>query len=500
MAPDLPFTSAACALVTSDRRFLYASESFVHLCSTPGESLAGRPIADVFTTDSLRAGLEALFERACSGHDASGACELENRLGRRMEVDCRLQALHAPDTSGSEAPLVAWTVSTANPQPSGENPAPHPASRALDEVGRLAGLVAHDLNNVLVGVVGGLDLVRTRLARASVDLGGELDLITRATGRASSLCKSLIAMTGRPPAQPATVDLEDVVARAIEEARRHDDAVPIEVDCGPAKGLRADAFQLRHALSALVANALEAMDGREGAVRVTTRVANEVPAGETYEPSPKRPAAAYQVIEVSDSGSGMTERVRRHAFDPFFTTRELQRGLGLRLVRAVVIGHDGAARIHSAPGEGTTVQLYFPLSEEPDATRPGRLPSLVLIVDDERTVLDSFEGMLRLHGVAVLTAKSGPEALATYRARHAEIDAVLIDVMMPRMNGPETLRQLRQIRPDVPAAFVSASSPAECARVVEPGSAPLFEKPVDAAGLLRCLRLTVRHGAGFGHE
>jgi CheY-like chemotaxis protein len=223
-----------------------------------------------------------------------------------------------------------------------------------------------------------------------------------------------------------------------------------------------DATQIRQVVMNLVLNAAEAIAGPHGTVGLST-------GSGFYEASSFAHSAAggdpkpgtYVHLEVSDDGVGMDGPTVAQMFDPFFTTKFVGRGLGMAAVLGIVRSHSGAIDVQSTPGVGTRVRVLFPASsvEQPSAVvraaADPRGQGLVLLVDDEKNVRVSTQLLLRQLGFDVIVASDGIEAVEVFRAQSGRIGAVLLDLTMPRLDGIQTLRELRRIDPNIPVVLTS---------------------------------------------
>jgi len=207
---------------------------------------------------------------------------------------------------------------------------------------------------------------------------------------------------------------------------------------------------------------------------------------------------SYAMIAVSDTGTGMDEKTRKRIFEPFFTTKELGKGTGLGLSTAygTVRQNNGYITCYSEPGTGTTFRIYLPVAgAAAPITAPaprvaaGRGTETVLIAEDDQTMRELFRSLLADHGYTVLLAADGEEAIAVFRERPCDIDLVVIDVVMPKKNGKEVFEEVRSIRPDVKALFVSGYT-ADIVRrkgILEEGL-PFLAKPTSPVVFLNTVR------------
>jgi two-component system, cell cycle sensor histidine kinase and response regulator CckA len=242
----------------------------------------------------------------------------------------------------------------------------------------------------------------------------------------------------------------------------------------------------------LVINGAEAIGPEGGAVLVRTG-AQEVDAqyigsisadGDRLRPGP------YVMLEVHDTGSGMSPETLANIFDPFFTTKFTGRGLGLSAVQGIVRAHHGALKVYSKPGQGTTFKVLLPASSqpviEPAAPAGGNLvgQGTVLVVDDEEMVRRTASHTLERYGYQTVAARHGAEALDVFRRAPERISLVLLDLTMPVMNGEQTLRELQLIRPSVRVLLTSGYNEVEAVqRFAGKGLAGFIQKPYTSAAL-----------------
>ena len=329
------------------------------------------------------------------------------------------------------------------------------ASKRHDEsVANLAGGLAHDFNNLLGSVLANVYYARDELQEHNSELIDPLDDAIEGVERAASLCKQLMAYAGRAKVRLAQIDLGTLV-REMESAIRTsigpDLAIRFEIS-SPAPTVRGDAQQLQQAVIALVDNAAQAMrSGGEITIRVDERVRGLEADG----------ALPTPLIEVSDTGIGMSAEQLEKAAQPFFTTQRNRRGLGLALVQGVLRGHRGTLELTSEEGRGCQARMWFSTEAdwvddlEASGTDARTDPATVLVVDDDIEIRALCGRVLARSGHRCRFAADGPSALEQFRQHSEEIALVLLDLSMARLDGHETWFLLRQIDPDVPVVLLA---------------------------------------------
>jgi len=339
-------------------------------------------------------------------------------------------------------------------------------SQKMEAVGQLTGGIAHDFNNLLAGIVGSLEMLRTRVAQGRT---GELDRYLGAAmtsaNRAAALTHRLLAFSRRQTLDPRPTDVNRLVA-SMEELIRRTVGPEIHVETVMAGGLwttLCDANQLENALLNLAINARDAMpDGGRLTIEAVNARLDDAYARRHHEVAPGQ----YVAVSVTDTGTGMPPEVVARAFDPFFTTKPLGQGtgLGLSMVYGFAQQSNGYVRIYSEAGEGTTVRLYLPrCSEEaadpemPEAAPASAAPEggTVLVVDDEVVVRMLVGEVLRDLGYGVVEAKDGAQAIRALEAM-PRIDLVVTDVGLPGgMNGRQLADAMRERRPGLKVLFIT---------------------------------------------
>ena len=373
----------------------------------------------------------------------------------------------------------------------------------LESLGVLAGGIAHDFNNLLVSVLG-----NAGLALAELDPGSparaRLSDIELAAQRAAELTRQMLAYAGRGRFVVQRLNLSEVVRELVTllrtvVARTAEIDVRLEEDL---PDVEADASQLRQVVMNLVTNAADAIAGVAGRIEITTgRVfatrdyLAQSCIGEDLSPG------EFVFAEIADTGCGMDAQTLARIFDPFFTTKVTGRGLGLAAVLGIVRGHRGAIAVESTSGVGTRFRLLLPAVAKAPADRqtPGVMAKAfqssgtVLVVDDDDGVRTVATLSLERAGFRVVAARDGEEGVAALRERVGEIDAVLLDMTMPRLSGADTCHMIRQMLPDLPIVLTSGyTEPDAITRFAADEVAGFLQKPFSPATLVRMIQDAVQ--------
>ena len=324
-------------------------------------------------------------------------------------------------------------------------------TQRAESLGVLAGGLAHDFNNLLVAVLGNADLALREIPHAMAGRAA-IENIRDAGLRAAELTDQLLTYAGRGGAGTTRVQPSVIVEELLRIAAPSlPSRIHVTVDLPADIVVRADPTQVRQVLLNLIVNARDAIGGRDGSISISAR-RSEHDGVAIADDVITACAGAYVVIEVCDDGRGMDPETRRHVFEPFFTTKATGHGLGLAAVLGIVRAHGGGMRLVSEPGLGAKFQVLWPEAAPSPVAVPTPPPvaatRTVLVIDDEEMVRDVVARMIEDLGYAAVTAADGVAGLALFG--HQTIDAVLVDLTMPRMNGADLIAALRAERPGLP--------------------------------------------------
>ncbi len=371
-------------------------------------------------------------------------------------------------------------------------------AQKMEAVGRLAGGVAHDFNNILTAIGGYTDLLLADLPPDD-PRRQDVDEIHRAADRAAALTQQLLAFSRRQVLQPKVIDLNALVSNVENLLRRliGEDVLLATTLAGDVGRVRADPGQVEQVIVNLAVNARDAMPAG-GRLTIETRNV-ELDAAYAAEHQTVVPGP-YAVIAVSDSGTGMSAETQSHMFEPFYTTKEVGKGtgLGLATVYGIVKQSGGSIWVYSELGHGTTVKVYLPRVDEPAEplapSTPADAESLrgtetILLVEDEPAVRAVARQILTRQGYAVLEAADGQTALAMVDAGGPRVDLVLTDVVMPGMSGRSLADRLASRYPGLRVLYMSGYTDDAIVRhgMLEPGLAYL-QKPFRPDALARKVR------------
>jgi signal transduction histidine kinase/serine/threonine protein kinase/ligand-binding sensor domain-containing protein/CheY-like chemotaxis protein len=332
-------------------------------------------------------------------------------------------------------------------------------AQKMETVGTLAGGIAHDFNNLLAGMIGTLSMLDWQLAAdeepSLADVREELEVVRDCALRAAEIVQQLLSLSRRGELHLGSVDLGQLVGDVVKMSKASFDPrveMRIEPMDGPVLAV-ADPVRIKQVLLNLTLNARDALQDAGQIVYELERFEAE----RCAEVDPQAPEQAFVRIGVRDNGTGIDPEVLPRIFDPFFTTKPQGKGtgLGLAMVYGIVAQHHGYLKVESAPGKGSAFHVFLPASDrQPSGSPfpPSELPrgtETVLVIDDEQVVRQLARGMLGMLGYEAICAADGEEALSVLGTREG-VDLVLLDLIMPRLSGRETLMRIRKLRPELP--------------------------------------------------
>jgi PAS domain S-box-containing protein len=335
-------------------------------------------------------------------------------------------------------------------------------AQKMEAVGRLAGGVAHDFNNILTVINGYCELILRKLKPKS-SFYNEIVSISRAGQKATNLTNQLLAFSRRQIIRPRVLNLNDIITDTVKMLKRligEDIELKTILEKRP-QNIRMDPGQIEQILMNLVVNARDAMP-QGGTLIIETQ---SVELDESY--VKKRPivkTGQYTMLAVTDTGIGMDSRTQARIFEPFFTTKSKGKGtgLGLSTVYGIVKQNNGYIWVYSEPRKGTTFKIYLPVhhgeaeartSQEDFQTTGGH--ETILLVEDDSSVRELTREILENAGYRVLEAANGSEAIRIFQQHQEEVELLLSDVVMPRMSGRDLLNRLQDQKPGLKAVFMS---------------------------------------------
>ena len=366
----------------------------------------------------------------------------------------------------------------------------------MEVVGHLAGSVAHDFSNMLQAIEMALDILDQN--RSLDDAArAETGMIYDSVGRASQLTRKLLAFSRQQPLPLASTNLnqaitsvEKLIVRLMAKTAKVD--LILDLPSG-VHSVLTDEASFEQAIVNLAVNARDAMP-RGGTLRISTRNV-ELGSEDVRQGAPA--AGEYVAVEVSDTGEGMPPEVLARIFDPFFTTKAVGKGtgLGLTTVYTFVKKSGGHIGVSSDVGRGTTFRLYLPKAEEvrverpaslpPPSIRPGTVPAMILVVDDDPIVCEATRAQLQEGGYRVTTASGPADALRFMELHSAEISLVILDVQLPEMSGPELRRRFTDLHVPAKVLFITGHAAASLPELTDD---KLLTKPFSRTDLLGQVR------------
>jgi PAS domain S-box-containing protein len=368
-------------------------------------------------------------------------------------------------------------------------------AQKMESIGVLAGGIAHDFNNILGGILGYASYLKMKMTEEH-PFYKHLETIERSALRAADLTSKLLAFARGGKYEVKPVNLNTIVNETVSLLERSlDKTITIEVVLDPhLPTVEADAGQLHQVLMNLCVNAKDAMPGGGKLLIETTHaLLDEEFARTRVEARPGH----FVILSVTDTGIGMDKETLLRIFDPFFTTKEKGKGtgLGLSMVYGIVKAHNGFIRVYSELGHGSTFRVYLPASDKPTEEEQQAAADMkggtetILVVDDEDFVRELAVEVLGGAGYKVLVAANGEEALQIYQEHSSSIDLVLLDMIMPKMNGRETFAKLREVNPRVKVVLSTGYTQNGTVReILDHGALGFLQKPYRSHELLKKIR------------
>ncbi len=454
------------------------------------ERIQGKPFQHIVAPE-FRSAFQELIRKTASGASESLEYQITGLMGTRRWLDT--DAVPFREGDGSVTAVLAVTRDTTERmQREGKTRYDH----KMEAISTLTSGIAHDFNNILTAIIGYANVMKMKL-REDDPLRVCATQILASSERASGLTKGLLAFGSKQILSLRSVNLNDTVRRAADTfAKESGDGITVSLVLADMNlSIMADESQIEQSLTNILVNARDAMPSG-GVVSITTGTMELEDTFISIHGYGSK--GTYAVVAITDSGRGMDARTKKKAFEPFFTTKETGKGpgLGLAIVYGSIKSHRGFVNLYSEPGIGTTFRVYLPLTgvRRADASSSASLlpegkGETVLIADDEAGVRMITASVLEQFGYRVLVAADGAEALRLLRERGEQVHLVLLDIIMPRMNGNAAYDEIRRLHPGVRVIFTSGYTEDFVRRnkLLDEG-VPIISKPVSPRDLLHKIR------------
>ncbi len=473
------------------------------MCSMAGysrEDIIGMSYREL-TDDEMAAAVYAVFNRVyrTGSSDKGFEWEIVGKDGARRTVDTSVSLL--TDSEGRPVGFrgllrdVTERRMARKEKEALEAQLQH--AQRMEAVGTLAGGIAHNFNNLLMGIQGNASLMGMELDSDHPHYG-RLKTIEKLVRSGADLTRQLLGYAREGKYEVRPIDLNELVTEMVDTfgTARREIRVHLQL-CDSLRSIPADRGQIEQALMNLLVNAADAMPLGGDLFLVTENVTSRKMRNRPYTPK----EGDYALLRVRDTGVGMDDETRTKIFEPFFTTKGIGKGTGLGLasVYGIVKAHGGYIDVSSRKGEGTTFEIFLPTIEAPAPGRKEKTTSIIpgrgtiLIVDDEPMVLNAAADMLDRLGYSVWKASGGHEALRLFERDHSGIDLVILDLIMPDMSGGEVYDRLIQIDETVKVLLSSGYSiEGKAAEILERGCEDFLQKPFDLKTLSRKVGMLLR--------
>ncbi len=476
-------------ITSADGKCLEINRSALDLLGYPKAELCRMAIKDLFINPDEYDKFKQIIDQNGSVKD------FEIKLLRKdgKEIDCLITSTLQTDEDGTVSGYHGIIHDISERKKLEEQLL---QSQKMEAVGRLAGGVAHDFNNILTAIIGYGNLLKTDI-KEDDPLNNYVTQILNSSERAANLTRALLTFSRKQIISPKPVNINEII-RGIGRLLSRLIGEDIELSTpltDKELTVMADATQIEQVLMNLATNARDAMPGGGTLVISTNMVTFD---DEFVRAHGYGRIGDFALISVEDTGCGIDEKIKERIFEPFFTTKEIGKGtgLGLSMVYGIIKQHEGYINVYSDPDKGTTFKIYLPLIKsrfkEPGQVDAGLVTGgteTVLIAEDDAQVRGLTKKILEKAGYQVIEAADGEEAVSMYFGNHNNIQLLILDVIMPRKNGKECYDEIKKSAPDIKAIFTSGytSDIIHKKGLVEEGI-DLILKPVSPNQLLRKVR------------
>lgn len=492
------------AYMDHTNRILFANKRYDGLDDLSAQARVGKHVADVVPPETYRQ-IEPNLAKAQSGTEINFLIEHTDADGRALQSEIS----YVPHVHrGKIVGIVALSRDVTEERQ--QQMALHESQR-LESLGLMAGGIAHDFNNLLVAILGQASIAKMKLGEAHPAFR-HIEKSVQAAERARGLTNQMLAYSGHGQFEIRPVDFNTLIQQNMHliESAAGTDIRLVTSFKSDLPLIEADASQMQQVVMNLMINATQAIGEKRGMIelRTDTYCVCDGDAGDWHFTGDVLEQGHYISFTISDTGSGIPPSDVQKIFEPFYSTKETGSGLGLSAVLGIIRGHNGAIRVVSHVDEGTAFQLILPAkptwqplltddnsAEPPPHTAHGPVET-VLIIDDEVEVAETVADMLELAELPSLVANSGQEGLALFKAHRANIAIVLLDLMMPDMDGSETFQHLTKIDPDVRVIITSGYSETEASkRFVGLDLAGFIQKPYQPSELFKKVNSIIESGS-----
>ncbi|MFH1672797.1 MAG: PAS domain S-box protein [Pseudomonadota bacterium] len=477
-------------MTTREGKFIDANESTLHLFGYTREEVIGLNAWEVYVNPDDRRRFQQEIEKSGSVRDY----EVKFRKKNGTEMDCLLSSTVRRAADGT---ILGYQSIIRDITEQKRLESQLIQAQKMEAIGTLAGGIAHDFNNILQGISGYAQLLLLKKETTDPDYN-KLKAIERSTQSASELTKQLLTSSRKLESKLRPVDLNHEilhVAKILERTILK--MISIEMHLADdLQIINADPAQLEQIMMNLGINAKDAMPDGGKLIFQTENVTLDTQYCKVFEIKP----GDYVLLSVSDTGCGMDQATVEHIFEPFYTTKERGKGtgLGLSMVYGIVKNHQGHITCYSKSNQGTIFRIYLPVleaeSEEREAeSKDGKEiiggSETILLVDDDKTLLDLGQDMLTEYGYTTITAESGEKALEIYKTEKNQIDLIILDIGMPGMGGHNCLKELLKIEPGIQVIIATGYSPNGTAReLLKAGAKGYIGKPYQLKDMLKRVR------------